>query len=159
MKKNKVEEKATNSIRNGMCFYVDSIDLILYKTTIVVSWTISDQTAECFDMLLKESFQDLQMKLVLYASFDEFSSIYTSEYIIYDQSGTYQIHQLPNGVYSCEIKVVNSQNESITIKRSSETSVSNSYSLIDISSEKKWSLYNQGNNHDQNTFSGYTTYE
>jgi len=159
VKKNKAEEKPTDSIRSGMNFYVDRIDLILYKTTIVMSWTISNQTAGCFDVLLKESFQDLQMKLVLYASFDGFSSIYTSEYIIHDQSGTYQIHQLPNGMYSCEIKVVNSQNESITIKRSSEMSVSNSYRLIDVSSEKKWTLYNQGNNHEQNTFSGYTTYE
>ncbi len=141
-------------IRNKPKFFVDTLEIIPYSKSILISWNLIMSTQNILTDILGEEFNDLLMTINLWRV-DEYTNMkifYINEY-----SGTLQMNLLPNGYYYCELIASNSQNETISIKKSKSIQITHSsiklcnenWTKRPISNKNLWST----------AFSGYSVYE
>jgi hypothetical protein len=143
----------TNIIRVESTTYGDSVDtiqLISYPNFLLISWSIASSTRNFLEQILKEDFEDLHMRIILYKTNNQQQM---TDFHIRDISGILRLELLPTGTYYGEIVTSNSQNETITIKRSSSL-----YFLQEKSDQSKKYEWKQHTLDEQSWLRAYSSY-
>lgn len=156
-----MNNKQTNKIgsyifRNKHSVYVDTLSLISYTNYLVLSWSIVPSTKVLLENILKEDFNDLLVKVVVYCKNDRQNS--SIDFVVNKDADAIRLFNLPEGLYYCELIAINSQNVSITVKCSNEVK----RSLIQLNEDSpnyQWLEVKERDHSWQSYISGYTIYE
>ncbi|MBM7604698.1 hypothetical protein JOC75_002701 [Metabacillus crassostreae] len=153
--------KQTNKVgsyifRNKPSVYVDTLSLISYPNYLVLSWSIVPSTKVLLENILKEEFNDLLVKVVVYCKNDRQTS--STDFVVNKDADAIRLFNLSEGLYYCELIAINSQNVSITVKSSNEVKRSLSQ-LNEDSPNYQWLEVEEKEHSWQSNISGYTIYE
>lgn len=141
-------------IRNYSSISVDHLEIIPYSEQIIISWNMIMSTQKLLTDILGEEFHDLLFVINL-IRVDKNTKMLTLH--IKGGSGTIERPLLFNGRYHCELVAYNSQNETITIRKSKSIFISGNEKE---SGNEMWKEIRESNNNTWLTaFSGYTVYE
>jgi hypothetical protein len=154
MKPNDRSQTDNNTIRAQTTFYEDCIKLIAYPAFLLISWNMLASTKNMLVNILGEEFDDLHKRVILYRCLKQQQM---TDFLIDRSSGILRLSYLPTGTYYCEIVVSNSQNEMITVKRSTTL-----YYLQDenhAGEKYPWIQLAEDNQSWLDTYSGYTVYD
>lgn len=133
---------------------VDYVEIIPYPNHHIISWNIIPSTQTILSDFLCEDFHDLLLTLNL-VRVDKNKEMLTLD--ISGSSGTIELTSLPIGNYHCELVVINSQNETITIKKSTSLFITAAHKQT---TDKRWRDVTTINKNSWfDAFSGYSVYE
>jgi|GEM_PF-4592557 len=141
-------------IRNHSSISVDHLEIILYPEHIIISWNMVKSTQKLLTDILGEDFHDLLFIINLFRvqKKAEMFTLY-----INGSSGTIELPSLLHGRYHCELVAHNSQNETITIRKSKTVFI------LGNEKESRNGMWKEISESNKNTwltaFSGYTVYE
>ncbi|HZH62907.1 MAG TPA: hypothetical protein VEY70_25820 [Metabacillus sp.] len=141
-------------IRNHSSISVDYLEIIPYPEHMIISWNMIMSTQKLLTDILDEDFHDLlyTINLVRVEKNTEVLTLY-----IKGSSGIIELPSLLNGRYHCELVAHNSQNETITIRKSKSIFISGNERE---SGNGMWKVISESNKNTWLTaFSGYTVYE
>ncbi|MCV9884852.1 hypothetical protein [Metabacillus halosaccharovorans] len=141
-------------VRKQASISVDYIEIIPYPNHIIISWNIISSTQNLLTDILNEDFRDLICKVNLVRVKKNNERLTMN---VTGSNGIIEFSSLVKGKYYCELVVVNSQNETITIKKSSLVSISNNH--IQSKNQDWKQVLTKNNNSWYTAFSGYTVYE
>lgn len=144
-----------HNIRSHMAIYEDQIKLISYPSYLLLSWNIALTTKLLLEYILAEAFADLLVKIVLY---QEHVPPRSTDFIIKDSNGVLCLPYIQTGIYFSEIIAINSENKSITIKRSEPLSYFQN-KMISTENRYHWQQCSDADPFWLDTYSGYTIYE
>lgn len=140
-------------VRKQSSISVDNLEIIPYPKQTLISWNISSSTQNILTDILCEDFCDLIIIVNLYRKKvdKQMFTLYVTE-----SSGIIEPPPLKEGNYYCELNVLNSQNETITIRKSASIIIPNH---VNQTSNDNWEEVNRAENDWLSSFSGYTVYE
>lgn len=141
-------------VRKQASISVDYIEIIPYPNHIIISWNIFSSSQNLLTDILNEDFRDLLCTVNL-VRVKKNKEILTMN--VTGSNGIIEISSLVKGKYYCELVVVNSQNETITIKKSSLVIIPNNH--IQSKNQDWKQVLTKNNNSWYTAFSGYTVYE
>lgn len=144
-----------HNIRGGLSIYEDQIKIISYPSYLLLSWNIAPTTKLLLEYILAEAFSDLLVRVVLYK---EREPLLFTDYIIKDLNGVLRLPLVQTGTYFSEIIAINSQNNSITIKRSKPLSYIQNKMNSKVELDR-WQRYTNDPPLWLDSYSGYTIYE
>lgn len=104
-------------IRNQSAVCVDTIEIFTYPDVVLVSWKLVSSTKIAVSALLGEDFNDLLVRVILCRQ-NQFKEEFS--FNVDKCSGVLEVRDLETAIYSCDLVVSNSKNESIVIKSSTK---------------------------------------
>lgn len=153
-KQKQMKNSSIHIIRDSNLNYEEYLNIFVENdTSLFIHWSISPNTSETLGHLLLEEFDHLHKRIVIYR-------INHQDYLevpFIRMEGIQMISNLQPDRYYCEIVLRNSQNQAITIKRSTTQllSLNADGSLSDCYIWKKKEFQQD---HWMSDFSGYTVY-
>lgn len=141
-------------VRKQASISVDYIEIIPYPNHIIISWNIISSTQTLLTDILNEDFRDLLCKVNLVRVKKNKERL---TMIVTGSNGIIELSSLVEGKYYCELVVVNSQNETITIKKSASIIISNNH--LEAKNQDWKQVITKNKNSWYTAFSGYTVYE
>ncbi|PMC39631.1 hypothetical protein CJ195_06860 [Bacillus sp. UMB0899] len=139
-------------VRKQPSISVDYLEIVPYPKHIIITWNVISSTQNIITEILCEDFCDLIITVNLYRGKEnkEMVTLYVTE-----SSGLIDLPSPIKGNYYCELVVHNSQNETITIRKSNSIIISDNTIK---SSNDNWKEVLTNSNW-LSSFSGYTVYE
>ncbi|WP_226526434.1 hypothetical protein [Metabacillus niabensis] len=141
-------------VREQTSISVDYIEIIPYPNHIIISWNIISSTQNLLTDILNEDFRDLLCKVNLIRVKKNKERLTIN---IRGSNGIIEFSSLVKGKYYCELVVVNSQNETITIKKSTSVIITTNH--IEPKNQDWMQVLTKNTNSWYTSFSGYTVYE